>query len=131
MVWLQERVQRGAGGDYDRIEELRATGPPIETNEFTKVIRAIARFEQTEIDLSTVSVPTLVVYGERDVGFVCRHARRFGSVLPDVTVREVPSAGHVSNLDAPPIFTDYLREFLETIYLQDPDGESDEQSGEA
>ena len=113
MVWLQERVHgRGVSGDYGNVERLRAEGPKMTTDEFAKVIRAVAAFHEADLDLASITVPTLVLYGEDEVPFVRRHARKLGAELPRVAVREVPGAGHASNLDNPEFFTDAVREFL-------------------
>lgn len=117
MVWLQERIQgKEVSGDYEGIERLRAEGPKMATDEFAKVIRAVASFHETSIDLPSITVPTLVLYGGHEPGFVRRHASKLGVELPNVTVREVPGAGHASNLDEPEFFTEAVREFLaETV----------------
>lgn len=116
LVWLQERVNgEGVSGDYSNIERLRESGPRMTTDEFVKVVRAVARFHETDLDLSAITVPTLVLYGEHEPPFVLRHAQHFASEIPDVTVREVPGAGHASNLDAPAFFTDSVRSFVETL----------------
>ncbi|WP_137286145.1 alpha/beta fold hydrolase [Halorussus salinisoli] len=116
LVWLHERLSgEGVSGDYENVERLRADGPKMETDEFAKVIRAVAAFHETAVDFSAITVPTLVLYGEREPAFVRRHATKFGSAIPSASVREVPGAGHASNLDAPEFFTDALREFLARV----------------
>ena len=113
MVWFQERVSgEDVGGDYERIERLRAEGPLMGTDEFAKVIRAVASFDESEVDLASITAPTLVLYGEHEPAFVRRHAPKLGAELPNATVREVPGAGHASNLDDPEFFTAAVREFL-------------------
>ncbi|WP_336344308.1 alpha/beta fold hydrolase [Halalkalicoccus ordinarius] len=115
MVWLHERLRRGSSGDYGEIKRLRAEGPRMETDEFAKVIRAVARFDETRVDLPSITVPALVLYGENEPAFVRGHASRLNATLPDVTVREVPGAGHASNLDDPEFFTRAVREFLADV----------------
>ena len=110
--WIHERFDAGASGEYERIERLREGTPRMETDEFAKVIRALARFPEMDVDLSAITVPTLVVYGENELGFVRRHVRRMGAEIPNATVREVPDAGHAANLDDPGFFTSAVREFL-------------------
>ncbi|MFC6825974.1 alpha/beta fold hydrolase [Halopelagius fulvigenes] len=115
MVWLHERFSKGVSGDYERIEGLRAEGPKLETAEFAKVVRAVATFHETEVEYAAIAAPTLVLYGEREPSFVRRHAAKMESEIARVTVREVPGAGHVSNLDDPAFFTDAVRAFLAVI----------------
>lgn len=126
MVWLQERIQgRGVSGDYGKIEQLREEAPRMATDEFAKAIDALTRFHETDLDVSAIAVPTLVLYGEHDAGFIRRHASKLGAD-PGATVREVPDAGHASNLDNPEFFTMAVREFLAGIDLRDASEVDDE-----
>jgi pimeloyl-ACP methyl ester carboxylesterase len=116
MVWFQERISgKGVSGDYEKIERLRATGAKMDTDEFAKVIRAVATFHRAEIDLPAISVPVLVLYGEHEPPFIRRHAPKMGAEIPNATVQEVPDAGHASNLDNPKFSTAAVREFLAPI----------------
>jgi pimeloyl-ACP methyl ester carboxylesterase len=126
LVWLQERIQGdGVSGAYETIELLRDEAPKMATDEFAKVIDALTRFHETELDVSAITVPALVLYGEHDAGFIRRHAPELGDELPNATVREVPDAGHASDLDNPEFFTTALREFLRRHLLRDvSDGSS-------
>lgn len=119
LVWLQERFQRGASGDYENIEHLREGGPKMTTDEFAKVIRAVATFHETALDLSAIAAPTLVLYGEHEPAFIRRHVPKLTGELPNATPREVPGAGHASNLDAPEFFTTAVAEFLARDVLHD------------
>ncbi|MFC7135047.1 MULTISPECIES: alpha/beta fold hydrolase [Salinibaculum] len=112
MVAVQERFDRGVSGNYGSIERIRAEGPRMATDEFDKVVRALAAYEDVDVDLSTVAVPSLVLYGANEASFIRLHVSRLASTLPDATVREVPGGGHASNLDNPDFVTDALREFL-------------------
>lgn len=120
MVWLQERLQgEGISGDYERIERLRAEGPRMATEEFAKVIRAVAAFDRTDVDHASIAAPTLVLYGEHDASFVRRHAPGLKAEIPNAAVRAIPDAGHASNLDNSDFFTAALREFLTRIDADD------------
>lgn len=112
LVWLNETLgESGGSGDYEKVESLRETAPTMSTTEFAKTIRAIAGFHHATIEYDAISVPTLVLYGEHEPGFIRAHATRFGDVLPNSTVRTIPGAGHASNLDNPDCFTTALRDF--------------------
>jgi pimeloyl-ACP methyl ester carboxylesterase len=116
MVWLQERLAgEGVSGDYGNVEALRARGPRMTTSEFAKVVRAVASFHETELDLADVAIPTLVLYGEHEPAFIRHHSLRLGEGLPDASVRMVPGAGHASNMDDPDFFSGALREFLADV----------------
>jgi len=122
MVWVHQRIHgEDVSGEYDNVVQLRAEGPKMQTAEFAKVIRALTSFQETAVDYSVIdSVPTLVLYGEHEPGFVRRQAAKLGEEVGDSTVREVPDAGHASNLDAPDWFTTAIREFLAERDLRSP-----------
>lgn len=112
MVWLRERTDAGISGDYDRIEAIRETGPSMSTAEFAKVIRALSSFDRTSVDFASIAVPTLVLYGEHDAGFVRRQSGSLAALIPDADVLEVPDAGHASTLDEPAFVTGEIRRLL-------------------
>ncbi|WP_049987613.1 alpha/beta fold hydrolase [Halobellus rufus] len=113
MVWAQERVRGDeASGDYEAIRELRATGPTMSTEEFAKVIRALRAVPEMRVDFTALSVPTLILYGEHEMGFVRRHAADLAAQIDDASVLEVPGGAHASNLDKPAFVTAALRRFL-------------------
>lgn len=113
MVWLI-KLLRGeeATRDYEKIVQLRADMPTMATEEFVKVTRALLRFPRAKFDLSTVSVPTLVVYGEHEPGWMKRHAAKMAAKLQNARVEEVPGGGHASTLAEPERYADVLRTFL-------------------
>lgn len=120
MVWLQERIAgEGVSGDYERIERIRETGPKLTTDEFAKVIRAVARYHRAEVQFPAISAPTLVLYGEHETPFMRRQAAHLGTLVAGATVAAVPDGGHASNLDNPDFFTGAVRELLEAAYPRD------------
>jgi len=64
-----------------------------------------------EAGLQALSVPTLVVYGERDEACV-RTSEFMGRVVPGARVWKVPGATHFVNLDEPEAFNRTLLDFL-------------------
>lgn len=125
VVWLQERFSEGASGEYEHVEHIHAAGPEVPTAEIVKVARALAGFEDTVLGYRSISVPTLVLYGENDAKFIRRYASALGEAIYGAVVREVPDAGHVANLDNPDFFTGAVREFLDGV---DWSGDADERT---
>lgn len=117
MVWAQERFSPDAGGDYESIAGLREDAPTMRTDEFAKVIRAIGRFEDADIDFAAFDVPTLVLYGENELGFIKAHAARLGAAIPGAELTMIPDAGHASNVDNPDFFSEAVREFARRVSL--------------
>lgn len=61
-------------------------------------------------------VPMLLVHGDGDrVGDIAAGARRWARRDPRVELVVIPSASHLSNLDAPEAFTDALVDFLDRV----------------
>ncbi|QLH78016.1 alpha/beta hydrolase [Halosimplex rubrum] len=117
MVWLQEKISgEGVSGDYEQIERIRETGPKMATDEFAKVIGAVAGFHHTELRFPAISAPTLVLYGEHEAPFMRRQARHLATEIGGATLRAVPGGGHASNLDNPEFVTDAVRELLAEVY---------------
>lgn len=61
--------------------------------------------------LPTISVPTLLVWGELDVRSPLRIAHEFVKAIPSATLVVIPACGHVTNLDRPDEFNRVVREF--------------------
>lgn len=67
--------------------------------------------------LSTISVPTLVICGERDRIAPLPLSQEIAAGIPGARLEVLPGAGHVSNADTPAAFNKLLREFLATTPL--------------
>ncbi|MCA1694575.1 MAG: alpha/beta hydrolase [Actinobacteria bacterium] len=61
--------------------------------------------------LQSISVPTLLLWGELDVRSPLRIAHEFEQAIPNATLVVIPECGHVTNLDRPDEFNRALREF--------------------
>lgn len=119
-----ERMKKGLIRVQEKVHGKEAMGaftardlPPMSTEAFARAVRCFASFDKTQVDLRKLTMPTLVMYGENEPPFIREHAERLQQVLPDVTVRVLPDAGHASCLDAPEAFTDAVRRFLNETVL--------------
>jgi 3-oxoadipate enol-lactonase len=81
----------------------------LRPREISRLMREAAG---VRVDPARVVAPTLVLYGERDRANAPL-ARELAAALPAATLKEVPGAGHVANLDEPAAFTALLAEFCE------------------
>lgn len=61
--------------------------------------------------LPTISVPTLLLWGELDVRSPLRIAHDFEHAIPSATLVVIPECGHVTNLDRSGEFNRAVREF--------------------
>lgn len=62
--------------------------------------------------LASISVPTLVVCGERDSVAPPSFSEELAGRIPGARLEIIPGAGHVTNADAPDRFNDLLGAFL-------------------
>jgi pimeloyl-ACP methyl ester carboxylesterase len=107
VLWFGRKLER------DRTTSLRtAAFPGMDTADAVNALKAVASFHTTDIDLSSVAVPTLIFYGEHETAIVSRHVPVLSAQIPDSTVREVPDAGHASPWDNPEFFNDTIHTFL-------------------
>lgn len=107
----------GVGGDREAVQRVLEAGPTIPHDEFAKVAGAMARFPGTRIDLSRITVPTLLLHGEHLPRVMAAMHPRLAARLTaaPVEIVEVPDAGHASNVDNPAFFTDAVRGFAASV----------------
>jgi pimeloyl-ACP methyl ester carboxylesterase len=70
----------------------------------------MAEADQRDV-LPTITVPTLLIWGELDVRSPLSVARQFEQAISDTELVVIPGAGHVSNLERPEQFNRALRKF--------------------
>jgi pimeloyl-ACP methyl ester carboxylesterase len=68
--------------------------------------------------LPRISVPTLVLHGDRDVRSPLEVAHALHSAIPASKLVVLPGIGHVSPVEAPDLFNHEVSRFLETASLQ-------------
>lgn len=116
---IGNRLLPGVSGDEMTVQRLVDESPTIPHEEFVKIADALARFPKTDLDLSVVDAPALILHGEHLPIANEETTRRLAGQLSnaDPDVRVVPDSGHASNLDNPDFFTAALREFFtERVY---------------
>ncbi|MBI3287797.1 MAG: alpha/beta fold hydrolase [Chloroflexi bacterium] len=72
------------------------------------------RADSTDL-LPQISVPTLILVGERDILTPPADAQRMAELIPGARLEIIPEAGHLSNLENPQEFNRILREFLDSL----------------
>jgi len=95
-VHLSQMVQDYSGWHWIHTDPGVAPGPP-----------AIRRLKE-------LSVPTLVVVGERDLPDFHRVADTLASGIVGAHREQIPDAGHMANMEAPRVFNQLLMDFLKT-----------------
>jgi pimeloyl-ACP methyl ester carboxylesterase len=76
--------------------------------------RAMARASAADLRavLPTINVPTLLVYGDKDVRAPLTVAEELHAAISDSTLVVLPDAGHVCNIEAPEEFNRVVASFL-------------------
>jgi pimeloyl-ACP methyl ester carboxylesterase len=64
-------------------------------------------------NLSSISLPVLVMVGELDLPDFQSIARRLSTELPQAELRTLAGAGHMSNMEAPRLFNELVLKFLQ------------------
>ena len=89
------------------LEEIAADVRP---HNLRDQLRVMAKTDQRDL-LPKITVPTLLIWGERDARSPLRVAHEFERAIPHADLVVIPGAGHVSNLEDPVAFNGAIREF--------------------
>lgn len=112
--WLSDKLSDG--DEADEVEaaadELREEDPELESGEYEKITGAASDYRNAPVLLENIAVPTLVMYGETEP-LIRNHIPVYRNRVSDVTVSEIPDAGHNSHIQNPDAFTTAVREFLQ------------------
>jgi 3-oxoadipate enol-lactonase len=76
---------------------------------------ALANRSETCSSLSSVNIPTLIICGREDTLTPLSESEKMYKSIKGSTLRVIDDAGHVSNLEQPKVFNQYLKEFLATL----------------
>jgi pimeloyl-ACP methyl ester carboxylesterase len=89
---------------------LQAMAADVRRHSMRTALGLMAETDQRDL-LPRIAVPTLLIWGERDARSPLSVARQFEDAVPDAKLVVIPGAGHVSNLEAPDLFNEAVREF--------------------
>jgi pimeloyl-ACP methyl ester carboxylesterase len=92
------------------VDEFRASMEAFHPTGFEAMARASA--EDVRDVLPQIDVPTLLVYGERDIRAPRSVATALHTAISGSTLVFLPDAGHVCNIEAPDEFNAVVRDFL-------------------
>ncbi len=74
------------------------------------------RRDSTEL-LAGITCPTLVVAGDEDTFIPVDQARAMHQQIPGARLEVIPQAGHLINLEQPPLFQQILEDFIKKLPL--------------
>jgi pimeloyl-ACP methyl ester carboxylesterase len=96
----------------ETVDDFRASMQAFHPRGFRSMSRASA--EDVRDVLPNINVPTLLVYGERDVRAPLTVAEALHAAIPGSRLVVLPNVGHVCNVEAPDEFNAAVRDFLNT-----------------
>jgi 3-oxoadipate enol-lactonase len=99
-----------AGGPL--VESVRQMIRGASSRTVINTLKAIAHRPDLTPVLSTISVPTLVLWGDQDQLIPGAQTQSMVAHIPDASGAGIPGAGHLPSLEAPDSFNRALSEFL-------------------
>ena len=96
----------------EAVDELAAIMSEFHPAGFRTMARALAEANLRDV-LPRVDVPTLLLYGDKDVRAPLSVAEDLLTAIPSSTLVVMEGVGHMSNVEAPERFTAEVRAFLE------------------
>jgi pimeloyl-ACP methyl ester carboxylesterase/ketosteroid isomerase-like protein len=89
---------------------LEAMAADVRPESMRTAVPLMAEADERDL-MPTISVPTLLIWGEDDGRSPLYVARQFEEAIPDAQLVVIPGAGHVANLEQPEAFNDAVRGF--------------------
>lgn len=93
------------------VDEARAIMSDVHPEGAREVLLAFGAADLRDV-LPTISVPTLLLYGERDRRSPLHVATEMHAQIPGSRLAVLPGAGHAVNVEAPDLFNEEVRAFL-------------------
>jgi len=85
----------------------------------TKAVKGVIEREGVADQISQITLPTLIITGEQDVGTVPAKSQRMHQLIANSILQAIPRAGHSSTIEEPEAVNRALAEFLEKLKDQD------------
>lgn len=79
-----------------------------------QIFRKVVSFDQTE-SLKRISVPTLLLWGEKDQDVPLRVAREMQALIPQSTLEILPGLGHNAHIENPNLFYGVVKKYIQTF----------------
>jgi pimeloyl-ACP methyl ester carboxylesterase len=96
---IRRRFYRSIKSDLLVVEHMQAT--------FKKVVS-----QDVQADAAKIIIPTLLIYGHKDIDTPPAYGKLFASQLHQATLHEVKDAGHFIHHDQPALVDDLVGDFL-------------------
>jgi 3-oxoadipate enol-lactonase len=111
MMFAEETISTNPSA-VESIRRVIARTPPLS---IAGTLIALAARTDTTASLGKISIPTLILVGERDTVTPPPSSQSMKAKIPGAELHIVPGAAHLSNLDNPAYFNDKLLTFLKRV----------------
>jgi pimeloyl-ACP methyl ester carboxylesterase len=101
-----------AGAPADAMPRARAALAAIPEDVYRETVRCLTTFDR-RAELASISVPTLLIAGERDQAAPLKTMQRMAAAIPGARIEVIADAGHMAHLEKPDAFRAALMPFLE------------------
>lgn len=121
VTWVNEQKKdQGESGALEGAAQIRQEHaeefPEMAHAEAKKVRGALISYAGLTTEYSSITVPSLLLYGEHETNTMADHAEYLAATIPQAEVKQIPNAGHNSHVDNPEYIRDSLRTFLGNAY---------------
>lgn len=99
------------GEAHPAFETLSSIGARADAEAARSALAAMAAWDGRE-GLGALTMPSLVVWGERDRSYRWAQVERLWTGLPEASLAVIPGASHAAHLEKPRIFQPILEDFL-------------------
>lgn len=101
----------GPTSSEDAFQRLVDSMAALHTESYIKTIEASGLQPQT-LDISTITVPTLIICGEHDRLTPPDVSKKMHSLIPNSRLTIIEDAGHLTNIENPERFNEVVLDFL-------------------
>lgn len=112
MMFAPETISTNPAA-VESIRQVIVRTPPLS---IAGTLIALAARTDTTASLGKISVPTLILVGERDTVTPPPSSQSMKAKIPGAELHIVPGAAHLSNLDNPAYFNEKLLGFLQRVF---------------
>lgn len=99
------------------IDKIKSVILSTSSQTVTGTLKALAERKDMCFSLREILVPALILVGEEDTITPLTESQRMKDNIPGSKLFIIPKAGHMSNLDQPELFNEYLNNFLSEILI--------------
>lgn len=78
------------------------------------IYRRVVNFDQTSI-LKEITVPTLLLWGEKDMDVPLRIAHEMSELIPASQLEILPGLGHNAHIENPNLFYGVVKKYIQTL----------------